>query len=171
MGKCGPLPRTVEQAVALLRRRANRNSKGCLEYKVGRAIGMGYYNIRAGGENWYNHRLIFFYCNGYLPEVVRHSCDNPCCIEETHLLGGTHADNVADKMAHGNPRIGVTVPQSVINSKQAIAILNDPRPYSLITADYGITKGGISNIKSGRTWSHATGLPKLYRNYRKSSQP
>lgn len=32
-------------------------------------------------------------------DVVRHICDNRACIAEAHLLRGTHADNVADRVA------------------------------------------------------------------------
>jgi hypothetical protein len=33
--------------------------------------------------------------------VIRHSCDNRPCCEPLHLLSGTHADNVQDRVARG----------------------------------------------------------------------
>ena len=33
--------------------------------------------------------------------VVRHRCDNPPCTNPAHLIVGTHADNVADRMERG----------------------------------------------------------------------
>ena len=46
--------------------------------------------------------------HGYVPEVVRHACDNPPCCNPLHLLGGTHADNVADKVRRGRVPRGET---------------------------------------------------------------
>lgn len=47
------------------------------------------------------HREVFYRHNGYLPPIVRHTCDNPRCKEPTHLVGGTQKDNVADMYARG----------------------------------------------------------------------
>lgn len=47
------------------------------------------------------HRLVFFEHNAYWPEVVMHRCDNPRCIEPTHLLGGTRDLNNKDRAAKG----------------------------------------------------------------------
>lgn len=51
------------------------------------------------GKQWKVHRLVYFAETGELPEVVRHTCDNPLCVRPNHLRGGTTADNVADRVA------------------------------------------------------------------------
>ncbi|TFC92063.1 MULTISPECIES: hypothetical protein [Cryobacterium] len=38
--------------------------------------------------------------------MARHTCDNPPCIEPSHLLDGTQAENVADAVARGRTRGG-----------------------------------------------------------------
>lgn len=38
--------------------------------------------------------------------VARHTCDNPSCVEETHLLEGTQSDNMQDALARGRFAIG-----------------------------------------------------------------
>ena len=47
------------------------------------------------------HRKVHYIRTGEWPEVVRHTCDNARCIEPTHLISGTQADNVADMDERG----------------------------------------------------------------------
>ena len=42
------------------------------------------------------HRKIYYEFTGELPQVVRHKCDNPRCININHLEGDTYEDNMAD---------------------------------------------------------------------------
>lgn len=46
-------------------------------------------------------RVVFYLAHGYEPMVVRHSCDNPACINVEHLLGGTYQDNTQDALDRG----------------------------------------------------------------------
>lgn len=50
-----------------------------------------------GNTNLKVHREVFYECNGYYPDVVRHTCDNKKCINPDHLVGGTSLDNVQDR--------------------------------------------------------------------------
>ena len=49
----------------------------------------------------YAHRMAWEQAHGPIPDglVVRHSCDNPPCVNVEHLLLGTQADNVEDARA------------------------------------------------------------------------
>lgn len=47
------------------------------------------------------HRKVYYEATGELPEVVRHKCDNPRCINPEHLEGGTHTDNMHDMHKRG----------------------------------------------------------------------
>lgn len=38
--------------------------------------------------------------------VTRHTCDNPPCVEPTHLIEGSHADNMDDAWTRGRSRGG-----------------------------------------------------------------
>ena len=49
--------------------------------------------------------------------------------------------------------------QSKLTTKLVLRILNDNRKYLEIAADYGVSIPTISNIKTGYSWSHVTGLP------------
>ena len=50
------------------------------------------------------HRKVYFAHTGDWPEVVRHTCDNPRCINPEHLVGGTQLNNMQDCKQRG--RIG-----------------------------------------------------------------
>lgn len=47
------------------------------------------------------HRKVHFEATGEWPEVVRHVCDNPRCIDPSHLVGGTQKDNMKDMLGRG----------------------------------------------------------------------
>lgn len=69
----------------------------------------GYLNIRWLGKTQIAHRIA--YCNArgvpieYIKgSVVRHTCDNPRCINPKHLLLGTIQDNIDDMVSRGRNR-------------------------------------------------------------------
>ena len=49
------------------------------------------------------HRLFWTIYNGVIPDklFVCHHCDNPSCVNPSHLFLGTNQDNVNDKMKKG----------------------------------------------------------------------
>lgn len=64
----------------------------------------GYGIIQLDGKPKKVHQVVWFIANGPIPRglVVRHAvCDNPPCARLEHLALGTHADNMADMVAHG----------------------------------------------------------------------
>lgn len=50
------------------------------------------------------HRKVHYASTGELPEVVRHKCDNPRCINPDHLESGTYVDNMRDCKERGRLR-------------------------------------------------------------------
>jgi hypothetical protein len=64
----------------------------------------GYGTIRGPGETtWLTHRLAWTLAHGAIPEglIVMHACDNPPCVDLTHLRLGTVQDNTDDMKAKG----------------------------------------------------------------------
>lgn len=42
------------------------------------------------------HRVVYELATGEKPNIVRHRCDNPKCLNPNHLVNGTVQDNVRD---------------------------------------------------------------------------
>lgn len=73
---------------------------------LGSTTAGGYGAIWVSRELVYAHRVAFYLANGHWPQVTRHSCDNPPCVNPSHLQDGEQADNVRDMYARGRARSG-----------------------------------------------------------------
>lgn len=155
MSKTGPKPRTLETAWEYLLSIAEKEND-CLLVKKGRSIGIGYKTVGANGLSYYAHHVAYHHKTGALPKglVVRHTCDHPNCIQPSHLIRGTHADNVADKVKKGRQSKGVHHYKSALTEQDVRTIRESPQNYAELSAKYGISRGGIHNIKSRRSWKH-----------------
>lgn len=74
------------------------------------------------------HRLVFATKIGKTLDqikgtVVRHTCDNPRCINPDHLIGGTRADNNKDRAARR--RSAKTVPSRQALTKHDVKYIQD----------------------------------------------
>jgi len=86
------------------------NDNGCWVWTGARATdgyGVVTYNMR---DNVKLHRIVYELTTGedITGKVVRHTCDNPLCINPDHLLVGTHTDNMKDRDSrerHGKSKL------------------------------------------------------------------
>lgn len=79
----------------------------CIDHGC-KGMGLGYATgwvvINGVRKSTTKHRKVYYEATGEWPEVVRHKCDNPRCINPLHLEGGTHLDNNNDKVARGRAK-------------------------------------------------------------------
>jgi hypothetical protein len=70
----------------------------CTEWSGAKNKG-GYPNFLCGGRTQNAHRVLYRLIHGPFPEhlVVRHTCDNPSCLNTNHLALGRVVDNSADR--------------------------------------------------------------------------
>lgn len=95
----------------LFARTVRDEQTGCLLRQYAKHY--GYPLISIAGRRVLASRVVFYLQHGYLPEVVRHTCDQPLCLEPTHLVGGTHRDNVQDAIERGRYWSGPRVTECV----------------------------------------------------------
>jgi hypothetical protein len=114
------------------------------------------------------HRVAWKVAHGAIPDgpghhgiCVLHRCDNPTCVNPSHLFLGTIADNVADMIAKGranyNPLRGSANPNAKLTEAAVREIRQrydqGERPQGLARA-FGVTGPVISNIVARRAWRH-----------------
>lgn len=61
----------------------------------------GVLNLPGSRKQMLATRVIFEDLHGYLPAVVRHTCDNTICVNPAHLLPGTQLENTRDSIERG----------------------------------------------------------------------
>lgn len=131
---------------------------GCLLW-TGCLNRYGYGQISVGGKKTLAHRLAWLTENGPVPAGlhVLHRCDVPACINPAHLFLGTNADNMADKVAKGRSSSGERHGRAKLTDAAVRSIrvrLAASETCASIARDFGVSRETISDIKTGRAWSH-----------------
>lgn len=109
------------------------------------------------------HRVSYFIATGMQPgrRMVCHTCDNPPCVNPTHLFLGTAADNTRDCLAKGRHRAVVRRPSIRLNPEQIRDIYLSTQPIPQLVRLYGVHKSTISAIRAGSSHKDITkDLPK-----------
>lgn len=137
----------------------------CIDHgKSGSKEGYSYRRLPISRKQILRHRLA--YCEhhnitlddieGY---VIRHSCDNPRCINPLHLLKGTHADNVQDKVSRNRQAKHEQNGRAVIRLIDAEWIRNNYVYGSrelgapALARRFGINKTSVMRIIKGVNWN------------------
>jgi hypothetical protein len=150
--------------------KANANHQGddCLIWPYARDLERGYGYAWRDGKTVAAHREMCRVAHGDPPfdrACATHSCGKGHlgCVNPKHLAWRTQQANIADKVAHGTHLLGEVCPNAKLTASEVVKIYQDARAPRAIAADYGCTWQNVRSIKSGLTWSHLTGHPKLER--------
>lgn len=130
---------------------------GCIEW-TGHRCSQGYGRIQVNHKDMRTHRLAYELAYGPIPEglVVRHKCDNPPCINPSHLEIGTQKDNIRDRDERGRTYVpaGEDSPHSKLTDEDVRLILESSDTLKALGARFGVNSSSIFAIKNGRTWKH-----------------
>src|SRR5262245_26563437 len=103
---------------------------------------------------WRAHRYAFFLTHGFVPKVVRHTCDNPPCCNHAHLVHGKKKDNTADMYARGRAPIGMLHGIVKLTDDQVREIRASSELQRVIAERFGVDRAHISLIRSRKIWKH-----------------
>lgn len=85
--------------------------------------------------------------------VIRHTCDNPICVNPRHLLAGTQADNIADMHRRGRSgAIGELHHYAKLTEAKVIEIRLSPLSNKRAALLYGVCESNISAIRRRISW-------------------
>lgn len=135
----------------------------CIE-TTGALNAHGYGHVRHEGKVVRAHRLAYAQVHGLklddiAGQIVRHTCDNPACINPDHLVLGTHTDNMRDmadrcrnRQPKGSRNAKAKLTESAAAEIRRRALAGESS--ATIAPDFGINRSQVSRIKTGKTWRH-----------------
>ncbi len=133
------------------------NRKGCHVCTSHARIGEGYPVVTRNGKFMRLVRFLYEEKNGCsLPSsvVIRHTCDNPPCINLKHVVLGSIQDNIKDRDERGRTAKGERHGHAKLTAKQARRVKYGSDHYTVLTVLFGISRKTVASIRAGRTWSH-----------------
>ena len=100
------------------------------------------------------HRVVWELVYGPIPLGldVLHKCDNPPCVNPTHLFLGTQEDNGKDMAIKGRQTTGEKDGMHKLTLIQVKEIKKSPLSGNKLAQIYPVSRSQIQRIKSGECW-------------------
>lgn len=135
----------------------------CWEWR-GALTGQGYGQLNVNGKSVNAHRLSWeWHFDRPIPAgmFVCHECDNPRCVNPSHLFLGTPADNHRDCLAKSrHPGLPVLRGERSPSARLTTDIVREIRrayrdgdaKLPALSRQYGVSTTAIHNIVTGKSW-------------------
>lgn len=152
--RLGPIP--VDPKI-LFEKKVNKTD-ACWLWMGALASG-GYGSFRLRFKTVRAHRASYEFYVGFIPKdlFVLHKCDVRRCVNPGHLYAGTRADNVRDAQERNRLKIcrGEENSNAILTWDKVDQIRRERPSTTLpkLAEKFGVSRGCISNIVSGREWA------------------
>lgn len=164
------------EAVRWMVEHLDHDADECLIWPFGRT-GSGYGAIYDGGSQKLAHRWVCLKVHGPAP-TSRHEAGHTCgrghdgCVHPKHLYWASPVENAQDRWAHGTQPHGEGAPNARLTEDQVVAIwgLRGVQTTEATAKQFGIAKGTVSWIWTGRSWSWLTGARNVGHRSRRRAQ-
>lgn len=148
-GSITPVPQRFEKLFA------KGTPTDCWEWQAVKNQG-GYGRLLVEGRLQVAHRISYRIYVGELSEDIRvlHKCDNPGCVNPSHLFLGTQSDNMIDCSRKGRmvrPK-GEDNHQSKLTKKAVQDIRSSQESARKMSEKYGVTRQHIWRIRNNKFW-------------------
>ena len=131
----------------------------------------GYGKIRVSGKSRQAHRILWGMMYGGIPSggaCLMHRCDNPKCVNPTHLKIGDHLANMRDMVAKGRQARGSSNGRARLNESdvEAIRAMTRTGRWQIreIGRMFGVDEVTIHHANIGKSWAHLPGANKKVQN-------
>ncbi|RSK70341.1 HNH endonuclease [Enterobacter huaxiensis] len=133
----------------------------CVEHKQNRKYGITTTKVNGKTVSIKLHKKAYCEANGLTLDdirglIVMHECDNPKCINPSHLRIGTHQDNMSDMALKGRSchRHGELNPRAKLSSSDVDEIkrLKGKKTQKQIADMFNVSKSHIGRIQRGDRW-------------------
>lgn len=112
------------------------------------------YPITWFNNKWaYAHRVVAGAKKG---EIVRHTCDNPSCVNPNHLIIGTHSENSRDMVNRNRQAKGESAGASRFTKEVVLQIRALQGSFSShkLSKMFGMSKTNVLDIWKRKIWKH-----------------
>ncbi len=101
------------------------------------------------------HRFSAELHHGKQDLCVCHTCDNPLCVNPSHLFYGTHQANIADKVSKNRQAKGEQQGHSKLSNDIVIALMiRAEEGYKTLCKEFSIAPSTLYRIWNNQSWKH-----------------
>jgi hypothetical protein len=117
--------------------------------------------INSGGYpiTWHNNKTQYAHrvaVNALIGDVVRHTCDNPICVNPEHLIKGSSKENSEDMVRKQRQAWGERAARSKLTESHVKAIrkLEGCAPSRAVAKEFNISKTNVLDIWKKKIWKY-----------------